>query len=165
MSAAYYGNPSKKLKLIAVTGTNGKTTTAFIIKDILSEFNIKSGLIGTVKNIVGDKEYPAVLTTPDCYDLFSLYAEMAECGCEYCVMEVSSQALDQRRVDGIHFEAAIFTNLTQDHLDYHGTMENYLSAKKSIFRNCAKAVINIDDENNEEFINTIKILPPDAAKN
>ena len=144
--AAYYGHPERKLKIIGVTGTNGKTTSCFIIKSVLDKLGCKTGLLGTVKNIVGDKEYPAVLTTPDCYDLFGLYAEMVECGCEYCVMEVSSQALDQRRVDGVHFDAAIFTNLTQDHLDYHGSFENYKAAKRMLFENSDIAVLNIDDE-------------------
>lgn len=144
--AAFYGHPERKLKIIGVTGTNGKTTSCFILKSVLDSMGHKTGLIGTVKNIVGDKEYPAVLTTPDCYELFGLFGEMAECGCEYCVMEVSSQALDQRRVDGVHFDAAIFTNLTQDHLDYHGSFENYKAAKHMLFENSSLAVINADDE-------------------
>ncbi len=144
--AAFYGHPERKLKIIGVTGTNGKTTSCFILKSILDGMGHKTGLIGTVKNIVGDKEYPAALTTPDCYELFGLFAEMVSAGCEYCVMEVSSQALDQHRVDGVHFEAAIFTNLTQDHLDYHGTFENYMAAKRKLFENSSLAVMNIDDE-------------------
>ncbi len=144
--AAFYGHPERNLKIIGVTGTNGKTTSCFILKSILDGMGHKTGLIGTVKNIVGNKEYPAALTTPDCYELFGLYKEMVEAGCEYCVMEVSSQALDQHRVDGVHFEAAIFTNLTRDHLDYHGTFENYMSAKRKLFENSSLAVMNIDDE-------------------
>lgn len=144
--AAFYGHPERNLKIIGVTGTNGKTTSCFILKSILDGMGHKTGLIGTVKNIVGDKEYPAALTTPDCYELFGLYKEMVDAGCEYCVMEVSSQALDQHRVDGVHFEAAIFTNLTRDHLDYHGTFENYMSAKRKLFENSSLAVMNIDDE-------------------
>ncbi len=146
LCAAFYGHPEKKLKIIGVTGTNGKTTSCFILKAVLDSMGIKTGLIGTVKNIVGDKEYEASLTTPDCYDLFALFKEMVDYGCEYCVMEVSSQALDQRRVDGVHFEAAIFTNLTQDHLDYHGSFENYKAAKRMLFENSSLAVINIDDD-------------------
>ncbi len=145
--AAFFGHPERRLKIIGVTGTNGKTTTCFILKSVLDAMGHKTGLLGTVKNIVGDKEYPASLTTPDCYELFGLFNEMVECGCEYCVMEVSSQAIDQHRVDGIHFEAAIFTNLTQDHLDYHGTFENYRAAKHKLFENSSLAVVNIDDEN------------------
>lgn len=144
--AAFYGHPERKLKIIGVTGTNGKTTSCFILKSVLDGMGHKTGLIGTVKNIVGDKEYPAALTTPDCYELFGLFDEMVKAGCEYCVMEVSSQALDQHRVDGVHFEAAIFTNLTQDHLDYHGTFENYMAAKRKLFENSSLAIMNIDDE-------------------
>lgn len=146
LCAAFFGHPERKLRIIGVTGTNGKTTSCFIIKSVLDSMGYKTGLIGTVKNIVGDKEYPAVLTTPDCYDLFSLFKEMVECGCEFCTMEVSSQALDQRRVEGVHFEASIFTNLTQDHLDYHGSFDNYKAAKHMLFENSSLAVVNIDDE-------------------
>lgn len=152
LCAAFFGHPERKLKIIGVTGTNGKTTTCFIIKSALDSLGHKTGLIGTVKNIVGDKEYPASLTTPDCYELFSLFNEMVACGCEYCVMEVSSQALDQRRVDGVHFEAAIFTNLTRDHLDYHGSFENYKAAKHMIFENSSLAVVNIDDDSAEYML-------------
>ena len=155
ISAAFFGHPEKKLRIIGVTGTNGKTTTCFILKSVLDGMGHKTGLLGTVKNIVGDKEYPASLTTPDCYDLFSLFKEMVDNGCEYCVMEVSSQALDQRRVDGIHFEAAIFTNLTQDHLDYHGTFEAYKDAKHMLFENTSLAVVNIDDESAEYMLNGV----------
>lgn len=150
--AAFYGHPEKELKIIGVTGTNGKTTSCFILKSILDKLGYKTGLLGTVKNIVGDKEYPAALTTPDCYELFGLFREMADYGCEYCVMEVSSQALDQRRVDGIRFDAAIFTNLTRDHLDYHGTFENYKAAKHMLFENSDLAVLNIDDESAMEMV-------------
>ena len=152
LCAAFYGHPEKQLKIIGVTGTNGKTTSCFILKAILDSMGIKTGLIGTVKNIVGDKEYEASLTTPDSYDLFALFKEMVEYGCEYCVMEVSSQALDQRRVDGIHFEAAIFTNLTRDHLDYHGTFESYKAAKRMLFENSSLAVINIDDDSSRYMV-------------
>ncbi len=150
--AAFFGNPEKKLKIIGVTGTNGKTTTCFILKSVLDAMGHKTGLLGTVKNIVGDKEYPASLTTPDCYELFGLFDEMVKNGCEYCVMEVSSQALDQRRVDGIHFEAAIFTNLTRDHLDYHGTFDAYKESKHMLFENSSVAVVNIDDESAEYML-------------
>ncbi len=153
LCAEFYGHPERKLKIIGVTGTNGKTTSCFILKSVLDSLGYKNGLLGTVKNIVGDKEYPASLTTPDCYELFSLFAQMVEAGCEYCVMEVSSQALDQRRVDGVHFVAAIFTNLTQDHLDYHGSFENYQAAKHMLFENSDLAVVNIDDEASEYMLN------------
>lgn len=145
LCAAFYSNPEKKLHLIGITGTNGKTTTAFILKSVLDNMGIKSGMIGTVKNIVDKTEYTASLTTPDPFELFGLFDEMVRAGCEYCVMEVSSQAIDLHRVDGIRYEAAIFTNLTQDHLDYHGTVENYKAAKHKLFENSALAIINSDD--------------------
>ncbi len=146
MCANFFGNPASKLKLIGITGTNGKTTTAFLIKNMLDKLGAKSGLIGTVKNIVGEKEYPAALTTPESFELHSLFNEMVDAGCEYCVMEVSSQALAQYRVEGLHFAAGVFTNLTQDHLDYHGTFENYSQAKAMLFAASDICVLNLDDE-------------------
>ena len=151
--AAFYGNPADSLKLIGVTGTNGKTTTTFLIKNVLDELGVKAGLIGTVKNITGDKEYTASLTTPDSKELQSLYREMVDSGCEYCIMEVSSQALAQGRVDGCHFKYALFTNLTQDHLDYHGNFENYAAAKKKLFEISDTAIINADDKYAEYMVN------------
>ena len=135
-----------KLTVIGITGTNGKTTTAFVVKDILAEMGIKSGLIGTVKNMVGDKEFSTELTTPDPYDMHALFKMMVDDGIEYCVMETSSQAFHQMRLAGIHFKTGVFTNLTQDHLDYHGTIEEYKRCKKMLFTSCDKAVINVDDE-------------------
>lgn len=146
LCAAFYSHPEKKLDIIGITGTNGKTTSSFIIRSVLEKLGVKSGMIGTVKNITGDREYPAALTTPDPYELFGLFAEMVNSGCRCCVMEVSSQALDQKRVEGVHFKAAIFTNLTRDHLDYHGTFENYAAAKHILFENSDIAVVNVDDE-------------------
>ena len=119
-----------KLTVIGITGTNGKTTTAFVVKDILAELGIKSGLIGTVKNMVGDKEFHTELTTPDPYDMHALFKMMVDDGIKYCVMETSSQAFHQMRLAGIHFSTGVFTNLTQDHLDYHGTIEEYKNCKK-----------------------------------
>ena len=150
--ANYFGNPAKKLKLIGLTGTNGKTTTTFIIKQILENLGKKTGLIGTVQNMVGDEIYPAHYTTPDPYELQSLFAKMVDAGCEHCVMEVSSQALAQGRVAGIEFELAAFTNLTQDHLDYHKTWENYFEAKKMLFKNCKIALTNIDDKHGLKIV-------------
>ena len=141
-----YGAAVDKLVLIGITGTNGKTTTAFVVKDILAELGIKSGLIGTVKNMVGDKEFSTELTTPDPYDMHALFKMMVDDGIKYCVMETSSQAFHQMRLAGIHFNTGVFTNLTQDHLDYHGTIEEYKRCKKTLFLNCDKAVINADDE-------------------
>ena len=145
LCAAFYGNPADSLKLIGVTGTNGKTTTTFLLKHIFDELSVKAGLIGTVKNITGEKEYTASLTTPDPKQLQQLFREMVDSGCEYCIMEVSSQALAQGRVDGCHFDIALFTNLTQDHLDYHGSFESYAEAKRRLFTICDTAVINADD--------------------
>lgn len=144
--ANFYGNPAKQLKLIGLTGTNGKTTTSFLIKQILENTGKKVGLIGTVQNMVGSEIYPAKYTTPDPYELQKLFRLMADAGCEYCVMEVSSQALAQGRVNGLRFSVGAFTNLTQDHLDYHKTWENYFHSKRILFENCDIAVTNADDE-------------------
>lgn len=144
--ANFFGNPADKLKLIGLTGTNGKTTTTFLIKQILENVGKKVGLIGTVQNMVCSEVYPAKYTTPDPYELQKLFALMVDAGCEYCVMEVSSQALAQGRVNGIQFSLAAFTNLTQDHLDYHKTWDNYFNSKKILFENCDTAVTNADDE-------------------
>lgn len=143
--ANFYGNPADKLKLIGITGTNGKTTTTFLIKQILENAGKKVGLVGTVQNMVGNEVYPAKFTTPDPYELQKLFSLMVKAGCEYCVMEVSSQALAQGRVNGLVFEVGAFSNLTQDHLDYHKTFENYFEAKRILFKNCKTAVTNADD--------------------
>ena len=148
----YFNNPADKLKLIGLTGTNGKTTTTFLIKQILENIGKKVGLIGTVQNMIGDEVYPAKYTTPDPYELQKLFSQMVAAGCEYCVMEVSSQALAQGRVNGLRFALGAFTNLTQDHLDYHKTWENYFNAKKLLFENCDIAVTNADDENGLEIL-------------
>ena len=145
LSSRYYGEPTKKLKLIAATGTNGKTTTVNIIKHILNESGHKCGCIGTAGYDVCGKTYEAHLTTPYQFDLYGYFKEMLDNGAEYCVMEASSQALSQSRFVGETFECGIFTNLTQDHLDWHVTMENYYQAKKSLFSCCKSAVINVDD--------------------
>lgn len=144
--ANFFSNPAESLKLVGITGTNGKTTTAFLIKQILESAGRKTGLIGTVQNMVGYEIYPAKYTTPDPYELQKLFSLMVKAGCEYCVMEVSSQALAQGRVNGLVFETGAFTNLTQDHLDYHKTFENYFEAKRILFKNCKNAVTNADDE-------------------
>ena len=145
MCAAFHGNPADKLKIIGVTGKNGKTTTCFLLKEIFENNGLKTGLLGTVKNMIGDRELPASLTTPDPFQLHALFKEMVDDGCAFCVMEVSSQALDQKRVAGLRFESAVFTNLTRDHLDYHGDFEKYAAAKRILFENTNRAVVNIDD--------------------
>ena len=150
--ANYFGNPADKLKIIGLTGTNGKTTTTFLIKQILENVGKKVGLIGTVQNMVGDEIYPAHYTTPDPRELQSLFRKMVDSGCEYCVMEVSSQALAQGRVKGVHFVIGAFTNLSQDHLDYHKTWENYFGAKRTMFEQCDKAVTNVDDKYGLEIV-------------
>ena len=155
LCAAFFGHPARKLRLVGVTGTNGKTTTCVLLKEIFEAAGYKSGLIGTLKHMVGAEEFPAGLTapsTPDPWELHGLFSKMAEAGCEYCFMEPTSQALDQRRLEGIAFQAAIFTNLTQDHLDYHGTFENYRDAKARLFKQCELALVNIDDESAEAML-------------
>ena len=139
----------ERLTVIGITGTNGKTTTAFIIKDILKALGVESGLIGTVKNMVGDKEFSTELTTPDPYDMHKLFEMMVNEGIKYCVMETSSQAFHQMRLAGISFKTGVFTNLTQDHLDYHGTIEEYKACKKTLFLNSENIILNSDDEASE----------------
>lgn len=150
--ANFFGNPAKNLKLIGLTGTNGKTTTTFLIKQILELTGKMVGLIGTVQNMVGDEIYPAKYTTPDPYELQSLFKKMVDAGCEYCVMEVSSHALAQGRVNGLQFHIGAFTNLTQDHLDYHKTWENYFNSKRILFKNSDIAITNADDKYGLEIV-------------
>ena len=153
--ANFFGNPARKLKLIGVTGTNGKTTITYLIKQILTCSGAKAGLIGTIHNEIGDIIIPAKHTTPDPFGLHAMLARMVEAGCEYAVMEVSSHALDQKRVQGLNFAVAAFTNLTQDHLDYHGDMESYYEAKKKLFSICNTAVVNADDTYGKRLQNEI----------
>jgi len=150
-AAAFYQHPAKKLRVIGVTGTNGKTTVAFMVKQILEAAGVNCGLIGTVRYEIGERVIPAQRTTPEALDIQQMMAQMLRADCQACVMEVSSHALEQKRVCAVEFDVAIFTNLTQDHLDYHGTMENYFAAKKKLFAALADAnkragaVINLDD--------------------
>ena len=153
--ANWFGNPAGRLHLIGVTGTNGKTTTTSLIKSMLEYDGHKVGLIGTIQNMIGSRVLPAERTTPDPYDLQSLLALMVMEGCDYCVMEVSSHALDQQRVEGCFCDIGIFTNLTQDHLDYHKTMENYLAAKKRLFSMCRTGIVNLDDGAAEEMMRQV----------
>ncbi|HAS80449.1 MAG: UDP-N-acetylmuramoyl-L-alanyl-D-glutamate-2,6-diaminopimelate ligase [Candidatus Nomurabacteria bacterium GW2011_GWE1_32_28] len=159
----YYSNPSKKLKIIGVTGTNGKTTTATLLYKISTELGYKTGLIGTVENIIDlevlphDEKSPS--TTPDSISLTKLFKKMVDAGCEYVFMEVSSHALDQGRVNGINFTGGIFTNLTHDHLDYHKNFQNYFLAKKKFFEmlpNTAFALSNMDEEHGNAILDKIK---------
>lgn len=155
LCARWFSDPQNKIKLIGVTGTNGKTTITTVIKNVLTGLGVKVGLIGTCQNEIGDKILHTERTTPEPYDLYELLAQMVEEKCEYTVMEVSSQALEQKRVGPLHFDIALFTNLTQDHLDVHGTMENYYRAKKLLFSMCDKALINIDDESGKRYLSEI----------
>lgn len=157
MCSAWFDHPEKKLKLFGVTGTNGKTTVSYMLKNILELAGHKVGLIGTIQNIIGDRVLEATNTTPGMYELYEMLSQMANEGCDCCVMEVSSHALDQRRVLGIEFEVGMFTNLTQDHLDYHKTMQAYLDAKKKLFAISKTAVLNYDDASHNEIIKDIKI--------
>jgi len=146
VSAASFGRPADKLVMIGVTGTNGKTTSTTLIKHILEDcLGAKVGLIGTIANYIGDEERPAARTTPESWDLQKLLHDMVEAGCTHAVMEVSSHALYLDRTEGIRFRAGLFTNLTQDHLDFHGTMKNYAEAKALLFSQCDAAAINTDD--------------------
>ncbi len=155
MCKNFYGASVDKLKVIGITGTNGKTTTAFVIKDILKALGVESGLIGTVKNMVGEKEFHTELTTPDPYDMHNLFKMMVDDGIKYCIMETSSQAFHQMRLAGISFNTGVFTNLSQDHLDYHGTIEEYKACKKTLFLNSQKIIMNNDDEESEYMLSGV----------
>ena len=150
LATAFYGNPSQKLKLVGVTGTNGKTTIATLLYELFRKMGHRCGLLSTVCNYIDGTPYPSTHTTPDVISLNRLLGQMVDAGCEYAFMEVSSHALDQERTGGLEFAGAIFTNLTRDHMDYHETMENYLKAKKSFFDNLPRnafAITNLDDKN------------------
>ena len=147
MSKAWFGDPAAGMTMIGVTGTNGKTTTTLLIKHMLEEVcGAKVGLIGTNSNMIGSEELHTERTTPESYELQQLFRQMADAGCTHVVMEVSSHSLVLDRVAGIRFAVGIFTNLTQDHLDFHGTMESYAEAKTLLFSQCDKGIVNIDDK-------------------
>ena len=159
MAAAFYNHPSHELKLVGVTGTNGKTTTATLLYDMFTAMGYPSGLISTVVYRIGERRIDSTHTTPDSIRLNAMMREMVDSGCEYCFMEVSSHAAAQHRIDYLHFTGALFTNLTHDHLDYHGTYKEYIRAKKSFFDALDKsawAVVNIDDRNGEVMIQNCK---------
>lgn len=145
LSSNWFSNPEKSFKLVGVTGTNGKTTIATTLKRILDKRGVKAGLIGTCGVEIGSRTLHGERTTPEAFELFEIFRAMADENCQYVVMEVSSQGLEQKRVAGVEYEVGIFTNLTQDHLDVHGTMENYYQAKKTLFDICKTGIINIDD--------------------
>ena len=150
LASNWYGRPSENLKLVGITGTNGKTTTVTLLHRMATQLGYKAGLLSTVRNIVGTREVEATQTTPDPLQLHRLLAEMVEIGCDYCFMEVSSHAAHQHRIAGLKFAGAIFSNLTQDHLDYHKTFADYRDAKKMFFDGLgadAFALVNADDRN------------------
>ena len=156
ISCTYFDNPSKNMKIIGVTGTNGKTTTAFMIKTILEAEGKKVGLIGTIANYIGKQKIETERTTPESYELQELFNNMVNNGCEYCVMEVSSHSLELDRVYGVEFAAGIFTNLTRDHLDFHKTFENYYKAKYKLFPRSGVSVVNIDDTYGKRVVEDLK---------
>jgi UDP-N-acetylmuramoyl-L-alanyl-D-glutamate--2,6-diaminopimelate ligase len=162
-AACFYGRPALGLKIAGVTGTNGKTTTSFLIKHICEKAGLRCGLVGTVRYEIGERVLPATRTTPESLDLQELLALIADAGCRAASMEVSSHALAQERTRGIEWDAAVFTNLSQDHLDFHGTMENYFEAKAKLFTGLAQqekkrkpvAIVNIDDRYGEQLLDKI----------
>jgi len=159
MASNYYDNPSEKLKLFGVTGTNGKTTVTTLLHRLYRAFGNKPGLISTVVNLIGTKEIPATHTTPDPVQLNRLLQQMVEEGCKYCFMEVSSHAIHQRRIAGLKFAGGIFTNITHDHLDYHKTFDNYIKAKKQFFDDTpadAFSLVNVDDVHGEIMVQNTK---------
>ncbi|HVD86119.1 MAG TPA: UDP-N-acetylmuramoyl-L-alanyl-D-glutamate--2,6-diaminopimelate ligase [Solirubrobacterales bacterium] len=146
LAARFWGDPTAELRMVGVTGTNGKTTTAFLVHEILRAADLRCGLLGTVKQIVGGVEKEVVRTTPEAIELQASFRQMLDGGDEACAMEVSSHALTLHRADAIHFEVALFTNLTQDHLDFHGDMEDYFLAKRKLLEAGPKtAIVNVDD--------------------
>ena len=149
----FYGHPAKDMTLIGVTGTNGKTSTTLLLKQVLEKtVGAKVGLIGTMANMVGDEVIPTERTTPESFELQGLFARMRAAGCTHVVMEVSSHAVALERIGGVWFDIAAFTNLTEDHLDFHRTMDCYCDAKAELFRRCGRAVINTDDSYAPRFL-------------
>jgi len=149
IASNFYGHPSSKMKLVAITGTNGKTTTATLLFQLFRDLGYPAGLISTVNNRINDLVLPAALTTPDAIAINELLYSMVKQGCTHCFMEASSHAIDQKRINGLNFSGAVFTNISHDHLDYHGTFEAYISTKKKLFDNLpagAFALVNIDDK-------------------
>ena len=158
VSANWFGHPGRSLELLAVTGTNGKTTTTYLLKAMLEGvLGAKVGLIGTNQNMIGEEILPAHRTTPESYEVQQLLREMADAGCTHVVMEASSHALVLHRLDGLAFRAGIFTNLTRDHLDFHGTMEAYRAAKGRLFRQSGTAILNLDDEAGRYYACTVSV--------
>ena len=146
-SREFFGNPASEMTMIGITGTSGKTTSSYLMKHLLeSKLDAKVGLIGTNGNMIGDELLHTEHTTPESYELHKLFRSMADAGCTHVVMEVSSHSLTLERVAGIRYDVGLYTNLSQDHLDFHGTMEEYAAAKKKLFRQCKTACVNLDDK-------------------
>ncbi|MGB0429938.1 MAG: UDP-N-acetylmuramoyl-L-alanyl-D-glutamate--2,6-diaminopimelate ligase [Bacteroidia bacterium] len=159
LASAFYGNPSKEMKVIGVTGTNGKTSVATILKNTFTHLGYKCGLISTVQNEIGAEIIEATHTTPNAVALQKLFSLMVEKGCDYVFMEASSHAIHQKRIAGVDFDGAIFTNISHDHLDYHGTFNHYIKAKKELFdqlKSSAFALTNIDDKNGRVMLQNTK---------
>jgi UDP-N-acetylmuramoyl-L-alanyl-D-glutamate--2,6-diaminopimelate ligase len=154
MSAAYFNNPAKELYTIGITGTKGKTTTTYMIKNVLEACGIKTGLIGTIETIIGDEKTPACNTTPESYEIHQSFRKMVDCGCKAVVMEVSSQGLKLDRTAGIMFDIGVFTNLEPDHIgpNEHSSFEDYLNCKAKLFSQCKLGIVNADNEHTEEIL-------------
>ena len=151
---AFFDHPERKMRFVGITGTKGKTTTSYMVKSICEQAGFKCGLVGTTGNMIGEKHIPSSKTTPDPIDLMRDLNEMVQAGVQVVVMEVSAHALDMHRLDGMTFECGCYTNLSQDHLDYFGTMENYFQCKKAFFTSgmAKNAAINADDERAAELL-------------
>ena len=159
IASNFYNNPSERIKLLGVTGTNGKTTIVSLLHQLFELLNVKSGMLSTIHNKINDKVIPSTHTTPDALQINNLLNKMIEEGCEYCFMEVSSHAISQARINGLNFTAGIFTNITQDHLDYHNTFAEYRDVKKSFFDLLSKsafALVNKDDKNGMKMLEGTK---------
>jgi len=168
MAAAFYDYPSQRLKLVGITGTNGKTTTATLLYHLVRKLGYKAGLLSTVRNYIDDKIIEATHTTPDAVQMNRLMRQMLDAGCDYCFMEVSSHAIDQQRIAGLSFEGALFTNITHDHLDYHKTFAEYIKAKKKFFDDLhpeSFALINTDDKNGRVMVQNTKARVKSYAVN
>ena len=161
IGANYYGHPAKSMTMIGVTGTNGKTSTTLLLKHVLEKtLDAKVGLIGTMENMIGDLVIPTERTTPESFELQALFARMRDAGCTHVVMEVSSHAIALHRVGGVHYNVAAFTNLTEDHLDFHKTMDHYCDTKAELFKRCDFGVVNVDDDYSDRMMEgaTCKLL-------
>ncbi len=158
-ASAFYDNPSSKIKLVGITGTNGKTTTVTLLYNLVRKLGYKAGMLSTVRNYIDDEVVEATHTTPDAVQINQLLYKMVDAGCAYCFMEVSSHAIDQGRISGLEFAGAVFTNITHDHLDYHKTFAGYIKAKKSFFDHLKQgsfALINSDDKNGRVMVQNTK---------